>query len=317
MDKVTFIIPVKPGGESRALQRLLQEDFSPFRVEILVAEGKNPSRQRNLAAAAAAGDFLYFLDDDSLPSPGFLRRALSHFADPRVAAAGGPSITPADDTLLQRCFGLVFTSPIGGGGMRNRYRKFGSVRVVADNELILCNMAFRRRVFLDLGGFDELLYPNEENELMERVRLEGWKLVHDPELAVMRSQRRTLRAFVRQLFSYGRGRGEQTLITRRINPVTLAPPLFLLYLLAVPGLPAVYSLPLLCYLATVGIFSGFAAAAGNLPAAVVLLPVLFPIFHLSYGAGMLAGLSGVTLRRKRGMTWEVNIRRERALSPQT
>ena len=42
-------------------------------------------------------------------------------------------------------------------------------------------------------------------------------MVHHPALAVTRSQRRTYKDFVRQLFTYGRGRGEQSVCATRVE----------------------------------------------------------------------------------------------------
>jgi succinoglycan biosynthesis protein ExoA len=288
---VTLIIPVKPDGEVKALARLRALGYPCEGVEVIVAEGTNPSRQRNLAAGAAAGEILYFLDDDSIPQPGFIERALRHFGEGSVAAAGGPSVTPPEDSLRQRAFAAVFTSPAGGGGVRNRYRRSGSARRTDDSELILCNLAFRRDAFLGAGGLDVRLYPNEENELMDRLLAQGWHLVHDPELAVFRSQRRTIRAFARQLFRYGRGRGMQTRFSGKVNPASLVPPLFLLYLVSLCFLRGdVYSIPLLCYVLLILLSSAAAAVSARCAAVGTLLPVLFPLFHLGYGAGMLSGL---------------------------
>ncbi|HKZ16745.1 MAG TPA: glycosyltransferase, partial [Geobacteraceae bacterium] len=209
---VSIIIPVKPGGKVKALDALRNVDYPAAAVEIIVAEGKCPSRQRNMAAAAAGGDILYFLDDDSIVIPEFLLKAVNHFGNTSVAAVGGPSLTPESDTPLQQAFGLALSSRFGSGGVCNRYRKKGGVRETGDNELILCNLSMRSDVFRAFGGFDERLYPNEENELMDRIRNKGLALVHDPDLAVYRSQRKTFPAFVRQIFGYGKGRGRQTLI---------------------------------------------------------------------------------------------------------
>lgn len=288
---VSIIIPVKPGGEVRALGRLRGADYPAESVEVLVAEGRQPSRQRNRAAAQARGELLYFLDDDSLVSPNFLRRAAEHFADPRTAVAGGPSLTPPTDTPFQRAAGIVLASPLGGGGARNRYRRTGTARETSERELILCNLAFRRELFLSLGGLDERLYPNEENELMDRIARAGWRMVHDPELAVFRSQRPTLRAFLRQFFGYGRGRGEQTRIAGPRGVVDFVPSLFLLYLCLLPlALHPASLLPLFCYGGAVLAFSLAEAVRAGLPGAFPRLLLLFPSLHLAYGAGLIRGL---------------------------
>lgn len=308
--KVSIIIPVKPGGAVSALTGLRGVDYPSDALEIIVAEGCCPSRQRNMAAAAAAGEILYFLDDDSRVAPGFVARAVGHYAEPNVAAVGGPSLTPIADTPLQHAFGMAFASVIGGGGMRNRYRQTGSVRTTCDRELILCNLSFRRDVFLQQGGFDERLYPNEENELMDRIR-KGWGLlIHDPELAVHRSQRTTLKAFCRQLFGYGRGRGEQTVFSGVVKPITFIPSLFLLYLFLLPFLhKPVYYLPFLCYLIMTVSFALYQALRSGRPRAAALLLAVIPLFHICYGLGMLCGLASPKSRKCAAASSSVTIRK--------
>lgn len=308
--KVSIIIPVKPGGRVSALAGVREAGYPAGSLEVLVAEGRQPSRQRNLAAAAARGDILYFLDDDSQVSPGFLRRALAHYGEPGVVAVGGPSLTPDSDSPLQHSFAMAFASVFGGGGVRNRYRQTGEVRPTCDRELILCNLSFCRGSFLACGGFDERLYPNEENELLERISREGGRFIHDPGLAVYRSQRKTLAAFCRQLFSYGRGRGEQTLLSGVIKPITFVPSLFLLYLLLLPLMhKAVYYLPLLCYLISTVIITVFAGIRSGRFRSALLLPVIFPLFHLCYGFGMIRGLCSCRWKQAPLPTGEVAIRR--------
>jgi len=317
--KISIIIPVKPGGAVSAIAGVCRAEYPAAYFEVLVAEGRQPSRQRNLAAEAAAGDILYFLDDDSQVSPGFLRRAVRHFADPSVSVAGGPSLTPDTDTVLQHSFSMLFRSPLGGGGMRNRYLRTGEVRTTCDRELILCNLSFRRGSFLGHGGFDERLYPNEENELLERIRRDGGRLIHDPDLAVFRSQRPTIKAFCRQLYSYGRGRGEQTVLSGVLKPHTFIPSIFLLYLLLLLlAHKAVYYLPLLCYLISTVIVAAFEGGRSGRIRSASMLPLVFPLFHLCYGAGLIRGLSlgrwkrlhppadGVSIRRVKefGANWD-------------
>ncbi len=308
--KVSIIIPVKPGGQVSALAGVRKADYPASFIEVLIAEGRQPSRQRNLAVAASAGDILFFLDDDSQVSPGFLQKAVRHYQEPAVAAVGGPSLTPDSDSILQHSFAMAFASIFGGGGMRNRYRQTGVIRMTCDRELILCNLSFRRELFLAHGGFDERLYPNEENELLERVRRQGRQLIHDPDLFIFRSQRPSLKAFFRQLFSYGRGRGEQTILSGIVKPITFIPSLFLIYLLLLPLIhKPVYYLPLLCYLISTVIIAVYEGTESRRPISALLLPVVFPIFHLCYGFGMIRGLCSSRWRKTGSQAGEVAIRR--------
>jgi succinoglycan biosynthesis protein ExoA len=302
MTTYSFIIPVKPGGFIAALAPLrLLEETGGRQFEILVAEGCSPSRQRNAAAGEAKGEIIYFLDDDSIVSPDCLTICAEIMADPGVAVAGGPSLTPPNDSLLQQLFGCALSSLLGAGAVRNRYRSSGVTRITTDKELILCNLAIRRKVFIDSGGFDERLYPNEENELLDRIAAREMKLVHAPEMAVQRSQRRTLRLFVRQMFAYGRGRAQQTLIAGSGTIIGFAPLLFLLYLSLLTVLPfSRFTLaPLLAYLSLVLGFSAASVITSGSLSRLLLIP-LFPLMHISNGWGLLCGLFG----GKRGVSRE-------------
>jgi GT2 family glycosyltransferase len=212
-------------------------------------------------------------------------------SDPLVAVVGGPSITPAEDSWLQQLFGYALSSAFGSGSVHNRYRKHGQPRETTDKELILCNLAVRRSVFIDIGGFNECLYPNEENEFMERVTSAGYKLLHVPSMTAFRSQRQTLKAFIRQMFSYGRGRGEQTLITSSYSLTSFIPLFFVMYLfLTLICIKYVLLLiPLVIYM--------FAALISSLLVLFrtgrffsLLLPVIFLLMHIVNGVGLLWGL---------------------------
>ena len=115
----------------------------------------------------------------------------------RLAAVGGPIITPPSDSFLQKGFGLTLASIFGGSSIRGRYKKLGVERPATENDLILANLSFRRDVFLGAGGFNEKLYPNEENELMNRLQHEGHVFVYVPDAYIFRSQRANYRAYLK------------------------------------------------------------------------------------------------------------------------
>lgn len=294
MLRFSVVIPVKPGGAVAALSRLRALDPCGVPFEVLVAEGRKPSRQRNRAVSMASGDVIYFLDDDSQVIPGALCHLADLFADPEVVAVGGPSLTPASDSWLQRLFGAALTSLFGAGGMRNRYRTVGVIRRTTERELIMCNLAIRREPYLAAGGLDERLYPNEENELMDRLTADGHAMLYSPELPVYRSQRPTLRAFARQMFAYGRGRAQQSVLAGSCPPASLVPLFFLLYLLALPPLlvltagSALPLLPLVFYLLLDLLFVALAMIEGG-SVMLILLMLLFPLMHCSNGLGLLYG----------------------------
>ena len=297
---VTIIIAARPEeAEPDSLRAARKLDYPHDLLEILVARGRQPSVQRNHAARVAKGELIYFLDDDSVPGPDCLRLAVKEFADPKVAMVGGPNLCPADAPPLEQAFALVMGAPLAFWSSSARYRRVGEVRATSEKELILCNMLVRRQTFLDLGGFDEALYPNEENALMDTLQKRGSKLIYHPQIVVYRRPRRTLPAFVRMLRNYGRGRAEQF----RLHPtpgsiLNFAPPLFLIYLLLAPWLPKLFLVPLSFYGAAVLIQTVMLAREGwgrlggslALPGVVARVPALLFMSHIFYGVGIWQGL---------------------------
>ena len=297
--KISIIIPVKPGGLVGAIEALRRLEAPSANYEVLVAEGRQPSRQRNLAAARASGEILYFLDDDAAAVPDALERIEPHFANSTVAVVGGPSITPSNVSSFQRAIAWSLASLLGGGAVRNRYRQYGEVREADDSELILCNLAFRREVFIANGGLDERLYPNEENKLMDELIARGEKLLHDPELIVYRGQRSTVTAFTRQMITYGRGRAEQSILARRFSFRPMIPALFICYLLTVPFvMNCWYLLPGVVYAAAVMLESARAWLKSGSFALACRLPMVYPLLHVGYGAGFIAGLVAPRFKRR-------------------
>lgn len=233
---VTVIVPTRPGqAEVPSVQASRALDYPPGQLEIIVARGRQPAVQRNHAIRAARGELIYFLDDDCVPAPGNLRRAVAHFADPEVKMVSGPNLCPASAPLLEQVFAVVHSSWLAFGPSRARYTPVGRVRTTSEKELIGCNLMARRDVLLELGGFHEALYPNEDHPLYIELKRRGARLIYDPEFIVQRRPRPTLQAFFKMLRGYGRGRAEEF----RLHPTlgaapNFVPPLFCLYLVLLP-----------------------------------------------------------------------------------
>lgn len=288
---VTIIIPARPGQEEiAALGAVRALDYPAANMEIIVARGRQPAVQRNTALRTAKGTLIYFLDDDSRPRTDSLKRGIAHFADPRVKIVGGPNLCPPEAPWLEQVFAAVLSSWLAFGPSRARYESVGSVRETSEKELILCNMMARRDALLELGGFDESLYPNEENALMDEIQKAGGKMIYDPDFIVLRRPRASLRSFCKMLMTYGRGRAEQF----RLHPtagsiLNFVPPAFCLYLVMAPWFGLIGLLPL-------GLYA--VAVAGQVLALATRKPILhslaaaplIALTHILYGVGFWRGL---------------------------
>jgi cellulose synthase/poly-beta-1,6-N-acetylglucosamine synthase-like glycosyltransferase len=292
------LIAARPGqAQVKAVPASQALDYPSEKLQILVARGRQPSVQRNAGIKAATGELIYFLDDDSVPRPQNLRIAIKHFQSPATQMVGGPNICPADAPALEKVFALVLSSWLAFGPSRARYTPLGSLRETSEKELILCNLVARRSALLELGGFNEALYPNEENALMDELQKRGGKLMYDPDLVVARRPRPNMKAFVRMLMTYGRGRAEQF----RLHPTfgsapNFVPPLFLLYVVVTicafvfaPGLGRLLLLPLILYALIVLAQAAVLAAKAPVLRCISAVPLIV-LTHLLYGFGFWRGL---------------------------
>ena len=297
---ISIILPRREQDSAeQAIQAILESEYPPECLEIIETIGHHPSTQRNRAAAAAQGELLYFLDNDSIVSPTLFRQIARDYADyPHIAAVGGPNVTPATDSAFQQLTGHALASPFAHANMAARYVLSGGVREASEQELILCNLSIRREMFLKEDGFNEELYPNEENEFITRLRRKGYRFLYDPDAVVSRSRRTHFAAFMRQMFGYGRGRARQTLVEgfSRHSLLFFLPSTLLLYLCALPFLTAPLGrmawLPGIVYIIGAAGSALFQCGARQRQWKFVpLLPFWFLLMHLSYGAGMLYGFA--------------------------
>jgi cellulose synthase/poly-beta-1,6-N-acetylglucosamine synthase-like glycosyltransferase len=290
---ISVIVPVIPGGDvSITLNSVAKMRYPLDKVEIMVVEGRNPSYQRNEAARQAQGEILYFLDDDVNADERLFRYVVEVFEDESVSVVGGPALTPESDSVKQKCFGAVLASVFGAYIARERWYPMGLIRDATESELILCNMAFRKSAFVEEKGFNVDLFPNEENELLNRFRLRNRRLVYHPLAVVYRSQPKDFRSFFKKIFNYGRGRFEHLyLMPEFVKPVFAVPSVFLFYVLSLPFFfrNPYYLLPLGVY----GLLVGFATLSIVLGmrqfSLAYYLPLSFFCLHLSYGLGFLWG----------------------------
>jgi succinoglycan biosynthesis protein ExoA len=303
---VSIVIPTRPEQrEVAAVASGRQLDYPREKLEIIVARGRQPAIQRNTAIQGARGELIYFLDDDSVPERNNLQRAIGHFQDPAVAMVGGPNLCPPDAPRLEQLFSVVLSSWLAFGPSRARYEAIGPVRQTNEKELISCNLVARRASLLALGGFDESLYPNEENALMDELKASGGKLLYDPELIVHRHPRPTLKAFSKMLLTYGRGRAEQF----RLHPTSgsalnLVPPLFCVYLVVWPALGRLGLVPIGFYGTAILLQTIVSSFKHGLTKSLLASPLII-LTHVFYGLGFWRGL--FTRLQKRGPTTSADV----------
>jgi len=262
-------------------------------MEILVIKGTWPPLQRNMGIREATGDYIFLFDDDIIIPPGSIEKALETFQNnPDIHVVGGPNLTPPENDYLQHCFGYAHASPFVGLETAVRYHPTYGLKKVTEKHLISCNLAFQAKTLKE-NHFDPNVFPNEENELMARLTKKGFLLAYNPEFFVYHHRRKNLPAFFKQIFNWGRGRTIHSIKKPdHFDAFFFAPLIFVLYLISLIWYrESWYLYPLYAYLLTDLAASLEAAYTHKNWSSPGVTFWLFPMTHLTYAFGLLAGFS--------------------------
>ena len=141
----------------------------------------------NDGAAQARGEFLVFLNNDTVPQPGWLDVLLRTFDEhPRTGLVGAQLLYP--DGRLQEAGGLVFAD--GSAWNYGRFASPGDSRYAYVRDADYCSgaaIAIPSALFHSLGGFDQRYSPAyyEDTDLAFAVRAAGHRVVYQPEARVV------------------------------------------------------------------------------------------------------------------------------------
>lgn len=147
------------------------KDLPGSAVTLVAAPAERSSYYaRNMAAEAASGEWLLFLDADVRPPASLLDDYLSDPPVPGVGIlAGGVVGAPEQSSLVARY-------ARARGHIDERFHIEGRPRPAG----ITANLLVRRRAWESVGGFQEGIRSGGDVELCWRVQEAGWGLQHRP-----------------------------------------------------------------------------------------------------------------------------------------
>lgn len=199
MPKVSVIIPTLDGSCGGNVERLLgdikKQTFKD--LEVILIKGVRPNgRARNEGVKKARGDYLVFMDDDTILGH---ERVIENLIAPlvkdeKVGMTGASAMYPKDLPWLQRTF-----AQIRGG-------EFPIVKEIVDTDYAqhAC-CALRKEVYEEVGWESEDLITGTDDDLRQRLHRAGYRVVIIPETWVYRLIEADFSAIIRKSFKMGLG----------------------------------------------------------------------------------------------------------------
>jgi len=314
---LTIILPIRNEREyiSSALDSILNQTKLD-KYEIIISDGcsndgtldivykyisnnsnihliENPSKivstGFNLALNEAKGDIIIRMDGHCEITQNYIKKCYNLLKETDADIVGG-FIETISTGLVGKAISIAQSSWFGVGGVKFRSKKL----VKASYVDTLAFGAHRRKIFADIGGYDEEMVCNQDDEFNHRAIQSGKKIWMDPSIKTKYFSRSTFSRLFKQYFNYGcykvRGiqKRRQIISMRQLIPsifvMALMVTLISGYILQQPWIS--FSL-LLIYL-IINFISSFIGSQKISLSFFIFFS--FWILHIGYGLGFMWGL---------------------------
>lgn len=297
---LTEILLIDSGSIDRTKQ--LMRDFAEKRnsyinVKVLDNPKKILAAGWNIAISNSTGDVIIRIDAHAHIPADFTAKNMD-LQEKGEYITGGmrPCLienpTPWKETLLA-VENSIFGSSI------SKERKSTSACYVKS----MFHAAYRRKVFEEVGNYNESLLRTEDNEMHYRMRKAGFNLYYDPSIVSYQYARNSLQKMVKQKNANGYWIG----LTLGVSPKCFSVFHFIPFVFVL-GIAITTLLAFLSFW-QFAVFMWFAYFLFALFAMVniilknmanrwtILMPILFLIIHISYGLGTLSGIICMLLKK--------------------
>ncbi|HEC93051.1 MAG TPA: glycosyltransferase [Candidatus Atribacteria bacterium] len=190
-------IIIADGGSEKTLLNLLSNyKKKSKRIKVYNLPG-SVAETRNKVLPMVKGDLIIFLDADEIAPPQWLSHLINPIEKDEVDFTGGP--TKPHQKAMNKCEAFV-----------NNYSHWFYKHIVSNDisMLPMGNTAWRKKIFDEIGGFDERLrWGGEDYEINLRALAKGFKgtLVKDAWVWHDQSHLHSLKDIFRKKYKYATG----------------------------------------------------------------------------------------------------------------
>ena len=288
-----FFINVKPtdkelliidGGSSDGTKKIVSDWTNKYsNIRLLENENKYVPFALNIGIKNSKGDPIIRLDAHTEYAEDYFEQIIKTFNDTGADIVGGP-MNAIGKTNFQIAVAHATSTVFGVGDSKIHKAKYKG-----ESDHVYLG-AWRRKLFDEIGYFDERLKRNQDDEFHYRARSLGKRIYLNPEIKSFYYPRNSFSKLISQYFQYGLFK---PIVLRKIKSEIklrhIFPSLFSIYILSLvfAFLSKFYLLPLFVYISIDIYFS--IRAKSNIKIIINSL-LIYPVLHLSYGFGFLTGL---------------------------
>jgi glycosyltransferase involved in cell wall biosynthesis len=327
---VSIVIPARNEEKhiSKCLESLCHQDYPKDRFEVFVVDGmsedntverikkfegllnlkilQNPRKTipcaLNIGIKEAKGDYIIRMDAHTDYAPDYISKCIEWLIKTGADNVGGPIVSlPESNSIIPEAIALASSNVFGVGNSKFRIsNKAGYVDTVTFG-------AWPKRVFEQFGLFNEDLARNQDIEFNARIRKAGGKIYMTPEIKSHYHCRGALKDIWKHNFSngkwviYTKAIAPYSLSWRHFVPFTFVISIFTFSLLSLYStLSAMFLIATVVSYTSTNLLFSFSLARNHGFRYFLVLPLVFSIFHLSYGLGSVWGLIRVSVWFKDG-----------------
>ncbi len=288
-----FEILIADGMSSDGTREIIQDyQYKNSSIQLINNPEKIVSTGFNRALSIAKGNIIIRIDGHALIKSNYINQCIKILKKIGADCVGGPTLHVSNGIVGDSIM-ICQTSKYGSGGayFRNENSKGRYVDTLAFG-------AYKRSVFQSIGGYDEELIRNQDDEFNFRLCQSGGDIWLDPTIQSSYFPRNSLISFVKQYFQYGfykvrvmqKRKGFASF--RHIVPLC-----FIMALIITSFLYFFYKISI-PFLLIIGIYFSLSIIASFIHLfsfryklfSIVFLPLCYFTMHSSYGVGTLIGM---------------------------
>ena len=282
----------------RIMKKFRTEATDFYDVQILDNPIGNQAAGWNVAIKGSVGDIISRIDAHAKLPSNFFSLVMEEIQSGEDIVGGKRPCIMKDNTRWGKA--LLATENSFFGSSINTSRRSETKQYVKT----MFHASYRRKVFKEVGLFNEKLLRTEDNEIHYRMRKAGYKLYYNPRIISYQYARSSLKFMLIQKYKNGFWIGITIGVCPRcISILNLVPSVFVLGIvfttaIALMGLWQFAAIMWGLYITFCIVNTVICIVKNPIMPTMLFMPFLFLFLHVFYGTGTIVGLINMPFKRR-------------------